>query len=175
MLNFTNLVQEEIETKELKAVREAKKVLLKIFESERVIPIQKWLVRRMIEQNIEPKFEKVIAQYDREGEGLFLFEKAKARLFLDPQSINWAMKSIIQDYERVGLSEKDALRVPIRLQEFQKHNLPIGKTTIRHNHETLIKKREELEKLGIPVNSGTLTCNLNGAFMQRKYKSNISS
>jgi len=174
VLNFTNLVQEEIETKKLKAVREAKKVLLKIFESERVA-LQKWLVRKMIEQGIEPKFTKVIAQYDREGEGLFLFEKAKARLFLDPQSINWAMKSIIQDYEKVGLSEKDALRAPIRLQELQKHNLPIGKTTIRRNHETLIKKRKELEKLGIPVNSGTLACNPNGAFIQKKYKSNISS
>lgn len=168
MLNFTNLVQEEIETEELKTVREAKKVLLKIFESERVIPIQKWLVRRMIEQNIEPKFAKVIAQYDREGEGLFLFEKAKARLFLDPQSINWAMKSIIQDYKKVGLSEKDALRAPIRLQELQKNNLPIGKTTIRCNHETLIKKRKKLEKLGVPVNSSTLASNPNGEFIQTK-------
>ncbi|MFQ6049877.1 MAG: hypothetical protein ACE5J0_02450 [Candidatus Paceibacterales bacterium] len=154
--------------KELKAVKEVKELLLGIFESERGSP-PKWLVKRLIQQGVEPEFALVIAQYDREGENLFKFEKTKAQLKFYSWVINWAMKSIIKEYKKAGLSEKDALRDPIRLWKFRKHSLPITKTTIQRRHETLLRKRKELIKLKIPVNAGTLACNPSGEFLTKKY------
>lgn len=123
--------------------------LLEVFRSDKRRR-RSWLRKKLKSGGIESHFATIIAKREGASEDL---------LKLNSREINYFIHSLIKEFREAGFSEKTALSNPGKLREFKRLGLPVTKSTIRRNLQTLLENKQRLERSDLPVTAINLCLN----------------